>query len=290
MARRYRRRLFRRRRGLPRSRKAKMARIKRDILRCNFPTKVKFLGLTEKKVMYLTNTFTKDLNNGFSFYLCPLDTENISSIMDFSKTINEKECRLANWDKICILGIYIKMQPVQNMFTGGNSKIKTVKCTYTMNNVNPGDANVPPEVFDAENIRNKQVFTFNSNEAFTIYVPAPTTMDLSSPVVHKSKTWWSLTDLQQIYQDGLGDDSEENDDGNNDNDNNGGNDNEMGRGCQRRERKMDDEDSSEDLPVLYQIGSPYDAANKMHAGRIYLQADGDVTYNVTINYKVALKG
>ena len=205
MARRYRKRLFRRRRGLPRSRKAKMAKIKRDILRCNFPTKVKFLGLTEKKVMYLTNTFSKNLNGGFSFYLCPLDTENISSIMDFSKVIGEKQCRMANWDKICILGIYIKMQPVQNMFGGGNdSRIKTVKCTYTMNNVNPGDANVPPEDFDAENIKNKQVFTFNSNEAFTIYVPAPTTMDMSSPVVHKSKTWWSLTDLQQMYEDGLG--------------------------------------------------------------------------------------
>ncbi len=53
---------------------------------------------------------------------------------------------------------------------------------------------------------------------------------------------------------------------------------------------MDDEDSSEDLPVLYQIGKPYNATNMMHAGRIYLDADDDVIYNVTINYKVALKG
>ena len=38
---------------------------------------------------------------------------------------------------LCILGVYIKMQPIRNMFQGGDNgdSINTVTCTYTMNNV-----------------------------------------------------------------------------------------------------------------------------------------------------------
>ena len=285
MARRYRRRLFRRGARRMRMRKSRMSRIKKDILRCNFPTKVKFMGLTEKKVMYLTKSFTKTFKDGFSYYLTPLDTENISSIMNSSYRFGEGvEGRISNWDKICILGIYIKMQPINNMFQGAyntDKRIETVKCTYTMNNVD-GDEGLDKVLFDKTNIKNKQVFTFNSNEAFTIYVPAPTTMDLDSPVVHKSKTWWSLTNLVGIepaYQQ------------NNSMDEDGDDDNGNGNGNGKSRRIKGDEDSDEDdLPVYYRGSSPIDGGSKMHAGRLYFSSPIDTYYNITINYKVALKG
>lgn len=163
-----------------------MSRIKRDILRCNFPTKVKFMGLTEKKVMYLTDTFKINFNNGKSFYLSPLNTDNIETIMKFDQQIQGTAARVSNWDKLCILGVYIKMQPIKNMFQGGaGDQISTVTCTYTMNNVEVAPQGVfSASQFDDFNKKNKQVFTFNSNEAFTIYVPAPTTMEMNSSVDH----------------------------------------------------------------------------------------------------------
>ena len=63
MARGYRSRSFRPGRRMGRrllKKRSSLRKIKKDIMRCNFPTKVKFLGLTEKKVMFLTKTFTID--------------------------------------------------------------------------------------------------------------------------------------------------------------------------------------------------------------------------------------
>lgn len=242
-----------------------MARIKKDIMKCNFPTKVKFMGLTERKVMFLTKNIEISLNaqaaNGAiandpirSFYLCPMNAENIDTIRYTSNG-----AAFSNWDKFCILGIYIKFQPRRNMFDGTDAgkQIYPVSATYTMNNVEVDNI----LAYDAENKKNKQVFTFNSNEAFTIYVPAPTTMDLNSPVVHKSKTWWSLTDLNK-FENYLRGSMEEEDD--------------------------DDDDCTDDK----NLGDAYAQNDYMHAGRISLQtsANKPVYYNVTINYKVALKG
>ena len=180
-----------------------MSRVKRDIMKCNFPTKVKFMGLTEKKVMFLTKTFKLTLQGAgdraldtHSFYLSPLDTTNISSITDEDTvTIGQQDfaAQFSNWDKLCILGIYIRFQPVRNNFNGGaqGDSISPIQCIYSMNNVEYAKA---PK-YDQTNLERKQVFTFNSNEAFTVYVPAPTTMETASAVVHKSKTWWSITDL-----------------------------------------------------------------------------------------------
>ena len=272
MARGYRSRRFRPGRRMGRrllKRKSSMARIKKDIMKCNFPTKVKFMGLTERKVMFLTKTIQCAINrpagNGVaatgatrSFYLCPLNSENLSTIRytaNVGPGANAPQAIFSNWDKFCILGIYIKFQPVRNSFDGGNAAtiINPVKCTYSMNNVQYAAT----AAYDHENVRNKQVFTFNSNEAFTIYIPAPTTMETQSAVVHKTKTWWSLTDLgawNQDIQDYREDFSEEDDD---------------------------------DEPNL---GDPFNANILMHAGRIALESIGQAYYNITINYKVALKG
>ena len=280
MARSYRSRRFRSARRIGRrygAKKSSMARIKKDIMKCNFPTKVKFMGLTERKVMFLTKNLQVAINRPEgedpaqdpgtgrtrSFYLCPLNTDNIKTIMKVGPDSGNPAANalFSNWDKFCILGIYIKFQPIINMFDGGNASkfIHPVTATYTMNNVILGKT----AAYDQTNKDNKQVFTFNSNEAFTVYVPAPTTMETSSAVVHKSKTWWSLTDLVKFAND-IEDVREEND-------------------------NCDDDDCSSDCE---QLGNPYQPVNVMHGGRISLDvADGgQVNYNVTINYKIALKG
>ena len=264
-----------------------MRKVKKDILKCNFPTKVKFMGLSEKKVMFLTKTETVKLvekkaedgtvtkYGGKSIVLSPTDTTNITSIM--SKTpiiirygensVLNSNAITSNWDKICVLGIYIKFQPTKNNWSAdGNSTINEVKCTYTYNNIDKvGD--VPKEdvavSYDHTNTVKKQVFTFNSNEAFTLYIPAPPTMCSASPVVYKSKTWWSLTDLYQS-QGNLhflrGDDE-----------------------------SMEEDEYEEEIGDM--IGTPFTPKENptMHCGRLFLESTS-ANYNVTINYKVALKG
>ena len=168
-------------------------------MKCNFPTKVKFMGLTERKTMFLTSEYTlelkpeKDVPACKSIYLNPLNTTNISSIMNTYK-VDTKDTRVSNWDKMCILGIYIKLQPIRNQFDGaaGAASISQIQCTYSTNNVDDVDI----AKYDKACKKYKQIFTFNSNEAFTIYVPAPTTMEDVSACVHKSKTWWSIANME----------------------------------------------------------------------------------------------
>lgn len=257
-----------------------MRKVKKDILKCNFPTKVKFMGLSEKKVMLLTESATiNDISAGYSMYLVPGRCPNISSIANI-KTVKENDnltVKYSNWDKMCILGIYIKFQPIKNQWMGSAytptsttnpttgitdttwtetvDTISEVQCTYTFNNV-PDEKLVE---YDTANIHNKQVFTFNSNEAFTIYIPAPPTMSSDSACVHKSKTWWSITDMKV---DGLA-------------------------GQRGEDEEYEDEEMEDDF-----IGTPYGnaAAPRIHAGRLFLKSSGLAKYNITINYKVALKG
>lgn len=289
MARGYRSRRYRAvRRSARRFKKSSSLRkIKKDILKCNFPTKVKFMGLPEKKVMFLTQDY--DLNftttgtgankvgTSHVIILDPMATENIDSILSQRAFITIGGSPItgafSNWDKLCILGIYIKFQPKKNMWTAnGNDDIVPVKCTYTMNNCpltykNGEETKDFATVYDKANMVNKQIFTFNSNEAFTIYVPAPTTMCSESPVVHKSKTWWSITDLQHTLKENT------------------------------FKAVMDEDSEDEEEEGEYQdIASPVDRIGttdqikpSLSAGRIYLYAESG-GYNITVNYKVALKG
>ena len=102
-------------------------------MKCNFPTKVKFMGLTEKKVMFLTKTMDLSIGEheitvkdgdkeekvkvkaGQIIVLDPLNTTNVMSLG--TKPTNGDTERIYNWDKICILGIYIKFQPKKNIWS-----------------------------------------------------------------------------------------------------------------------------------------------------------------------------
>lgn len=273
---------FRSRRYAPRLRrryrvkKSSLSKIKKDIMKCNFPTKVKFMGLTEKKTMFLTKTQSLDITeNGKSIYLNPLDTDNIVSIMNSKQPlVDNTNVRVSNWDKICILGIYIKFQPKKNVWTAdAAANINTVKCTYNMNNVEPADIaplpgptpNDPPirpgftiEQYDKTCLNQKQVFTFNSNESFTLYIPAPTTMEFGSACVLRSKTWWSLANMVSKQA-----------------------------GARTGEESEDESDESDEN--LEGVLDENDMGNFIHAGRLYFESTG-ANYNITINYKVALKG
>ena len=277
MARRFRSRRFRPRSGRRiRFRKSSLRRIKKDIQKCNFPTKVKFMGLTERKVMFLT--YQKDLSFNsesakdaddeifdHSMYLIPTSAENYSSIV----TIVDKANKKPNWDKMCVLGIYIKIQPNANTFDGSDAKKKIypVQCFYAMDSCPIED--VP--AFDKSLKNYKQIFTFNSNEAFTIYVPAPTTMDFVTSVVHKTKTWWSLATLKNIEPaDYITDKMQEEND---------------------MEQKYGDDEGSEDF--IGAIPDPSIASGQgqvFHCGRLAFHCEGDANFNVTVNFKVALKG
>lgn len=288
MARGYRSRRYRvARRSSRRFKKSSSLRkIKKDILKCNFPTKVKFMGLPEKKVMFLTQDY--DLNftstgtgankvgTSHVIILDPMATENIDSILDqkIFTAIGGSQIKgtFSNWDKLCILGIYIKFQPKKNVWTANaDGDIVPVKCTYTMNNC-PLTYKVGEEtkelatVYDKANLVNKQIFTFNSNEAFTIYVPAPTTMCSESPVVHKSKTWWSITDLQQTLKENTF------------------------KAIMDEVSEDEEEGEYQDIasPVV-DVGGVAQVKPSLSAGRLYLYAEAG-GYNITINYKVALKG
>ena len=251
-SRRYRPRIRRSRKFLRRRRT--LAKIKKDIMKCNFPTKIKFMGLTEKKVMFLTKG--KEIEANSSFYLDVMDSDNINSIIT---TVGQDGNMItySNWDKFCILGVYIRFQPKKNTWAANdnNNSIVPIKCTYNMCNVPLGTA----DAYDTNNVTRKQVFTFNSNESFTMYVPAPTTMCSNSPCVHKSKTWWSIADIRKIIGD--------------------------------TPFRGEEEDMSEDEYNDEIVGSPYGVMGPgVHAGRIHLESTGAFAYNVTINYKVALKG
>lgn len=221
------------------------------------------MGLSERKVMFLTENDTLQFADGKCIDLQPTRCPNIASIASVKGWNGAdgqilRTAKLSNWDKMCILGIYIKFQPLRNQFNGneqGADSINEVKCTYTFNNVPDGFY----VEYDSSNVVNKQVFTFNSNEAFTIYIPAPPTMCSDSPVIHKSKTWWSITDLKIPAL----------------------------AGQLNADLSEEEEEEEEEM-----IGTPYGNINApiLHAGRLYFKSNGIANYNITINYKVALKG
>lgn len=278
MARYYRRRRFGRRlRRAFKGKRSSLSRVKRDIMKCNFPTKVKFVGLTEKKVMFLTKEIELSLagntNNDKSatIVLDPLNTDNINSIgYNLDSDLDDGvPSRHWNWDKICILGIYIKFQPKKNMWSDDANGIAPVKCIYSTNIV-PLNDSAHLAAYEIEQIGNKQVFTFNSNESFTMYVPAPTTMCSYDPCVHKSKTWWSLFNLVKHAENG-----------------NIKGENEI------EDESMQDGNTIEDgIPILgATAGDSISGTTRpyLSAGRLFLNSKS-AKYNVTINYKVALRG
>lgn len=306
MARYYNRRRFARRvRRMRRSKRSSLSRVKKDILKCNFPTKVKFMGLTEKKVMFLTESVSMTTTNGKEIILNPMNASNISSIMSTATkqiitggteerpVTTAYNVNYSNWDKMCILGIYIKVQPIKNVWTAdGDSSITPVKCIYSQNTLDLTNYRViegqgqqahlvryGPVQYDNDSLSLKQVFTFNSNEAFTIYIPAPPTMSSTDPCVHKSKTWWSLVNIKKNYVNNFYINSVENDE----------------EESQFKTYGEDEDYDDDDVPILgsgpvQPSAAGQDDRSYIHAGRLYFVSAAAAEFNVTINYKVALKG
>ena len=248
-----------------------LKRVKKDILKNNFPTKIKFIGLPEKKIMFLqaTQTVTIPADTGKTLILNPLHTSNVNTLYDSMTVNNNPNIKICNWDKICVLAIYIRIQPNMNMFTGaGASVIRPVKCYYSINNNVDGPvANI--NAYNAALLNKKNIFTFNSNESFTLVLKGPSSMSTATPSIHKSYSWWSIADSKKesiVDNDHpiLKDENEE-----------------------EEEENVTNEDEVDDYGDVFGNGILF------HCGSIYFKPVGDgsnVTFNISISYKVALKG
>lgn len=258
--------------------KMRMAKIKRDIMKCNFPTKIKFMGLPEKKVMFLTKDV--DLNNQFQdIILNPFDCENIKTLFGgeyIKRLANDRglEIKLPNFDKMCILAIYVKLTPTKNMWNE-NGTLLPISCFYSMNY--PSDEDDLTSAYD-ESMKNlKQKFVFNSNENFTIYIHKPSTITSTNGVIYKPGTWYSLAEFdgdsitrREVPMDPP-------DDGDNDG---------HGRLPPRRGAMVEEEDEDNEI-----VGGILDATlPKMSCGRLSFFSSANMAYKATISYKVALKG
>lgn len=252
-----------------------LRKIKKDILKNNFPTKVKMMGLPEKKTMFLQHVTTISPNgNGTTLWLEPTNSRNIETIVTAKQLINNDRnsgVRISNWDKISILAIYVRIQPVQNMFAGVNAggNIVPVSCYYALNNNTPDNNNLM-NTYNSELINLKNVFTFNSNEAFTFVIKAPSTMISSSPTIYKKYQWWSIADINI-----LGDQGENRQEGSD----------------------LYNDDNDDDINgynnTLGTLNTPYvngGIAPNLHCGYLFFKSATDCSFNVTVSYKVALRG
>lgn len=302
--RRYRKRSSFRRRGYGARKSRTLKKVKRDILKCNFPTKVKFIGLPEKKTMFLTDQqtiVTSGNNQNKVLYLYPTACENFKTLYrdeELFPNNNSINSILANWDKYCVLAVYIRIQPNANIFDGSDGKkIVPIKCYYAMNNnldygygkddVNGGDdqevdedatvnGHLMSEVLDEYGKRlliDKPIFTFNSNEHCTFVLKSPQTMQSDTPVVHSKYQWWSIVD-QAILTRG------------------------EYRFSGSRDQQVEDDgdDGSDKEGELCPLGTPITPLRPMnlpavHCGHLYFDSGNtEVSLNITINYKIALRG
>ena len=245
-------------------RKREMARIKKDIMKCNFPTKIKFMGLPERKTMFLQKEITLDSANlptHFSITLNPFDTTNLSTLFDGT---------VPNWDKIKVLAIYVKMTPNRNMWSEASS-MTPIKCFYVVSNAKNGDA------YDEDLKNKKQLFVFNCNENFTIYLGKPQTMTASDGVIYKPGQWFSLGEFTgKAKQLQMEEEEDEDDDDK-----------------QKRGMIKDDEEEREDEEEDFFIGTnadDVDSRSTMSCGRLHFTSTKAIDYTISISYKVALKG
>ena len=267
-----------------------MARIKKDINKCNFPTKLKFVGLPEKKVMFLQETinlekmptgiFTgtgadrkeKTYKGPISIILNPMNCDTTTLF----KSISGVDC--PNFDKFTILGVYIKMTPNANAY-GPNDHLRPISCFYALNT--PSNGVVDQGVVKVEKITEattkfdyktrglKQKFSFNCNENFTYFLNRPQTMDLDSPVIYKAGTWWSLGEVMATSRKMP----------------------EASVSSRRGEDIEEEYENDEDVEATTIEGDKI----QMNCGRLFFwsedpAADVSIPYTMTISYKIALKG
>lgn len=235
--------------------RARMSRIKKDIMKCNFPTKIKFMGLPEKKTMFISQTITID-GTSKTIQLNPFDCDNMISLfhkISYKQGTVDVSNGVPNFDKMCILAVYIKMTPNKNMWTGVETNVMApINCYYSINNVETTMLSTYEE-----NMKNlKQNFAFNCNENFTIYIHKPHTIQDVSGVIYKPGTWWSLGEYYE---------------------------HQWGTNTQRYVNDEEDDVEFESSSVLGTKG-------RMNAGRLYFYSKQAISYTATISYKIALKG
>lgn len=234
-------------------RKSKMARIKRDIMKCNFPTKIKFMGLPEKKVMFISQVFTYNSKSKV-IKLNPFDCPNIVSL--FHK---KGDIVVPNFDKMMVLAVYVKMTPNRNMWDGSASNaLAPIDCYYSINNVKNENN------YEAVAKTYKQNFTFNANENFTIYIGKPSTIQTVSGVIYKPGTWWSLGEykIPELKDERVGE--------------------------YRRDSEEEEDDMEEDIVCESNVDTT-DKLN-MNCGRLAFSSGKEPNYTITVSYKIALKG
>ena len=251
--------------------KNSLRKIKRDIMKNNFPTKIKFMGLPEKKTMFLHKIGDMSITAGQSgsIFLTPLTCPNIKTLKT-TVAIGGRQINIWNWDKISILAIYIKIQPKKNMFAANeNVDIGSVKCYYAMNNI-PTSTGAAANITAFNNsLRDaKNIFTFNSNEAFSFVIKAPSTMQSSDSHIYKRYEWWSLADLNATENANVFTNRNDDDDS---------------------ENIIEDEDNDE--MVIFNDPLEVEAEkNKLHCGYLNFYSGTACNFNVTISYKVSLRG
>ena len=196
-------------------------------------------------------------------YLEPLNCPNVKTLYSNSTfELNGANKKIWNWDKISILAIYIRIQPRRNNFAGGNNaedSIAPIKCYYALNNlIAEGDNN--QKLYDEDLLDSKNLFTFNSNESFTIVIKAPSTMSQNSPCIHKAYTWWSIADINSNTDSPIF----------------------------KNENNFEGDDSSDEYE---NYGNPLaNNKDKVHCGYLYFKTTVTCSFNVSVSYKVALKG
>lgn len=262
-----------------------MARIKKDINKCNFPTKIKFVGLPEKKVMFLqetinlekmstgimegtgTNIKEKKYSGPVSIILNPMNCDTTTLFKTIAVSGNDVEC--PNFDKFTILGVYIKMTPNANNYAPGQS-LRPISCFYALNTPSY-DTSITTSTtkFDYATRGLKQKFSFNCNENFTFFLNRPQTMDLDSPVIYKAGTWWSLGELKESSRKLPAETIQ----------------------SRRREEIEEDYEEEEDVESTGIQGNKVE----MNCGRLFFWSENSedsvsIPYTMTISYKIALKG
>lgn len=309
-----------------------LRRVKKDVLKCNFPTKVKFIGLPEKKVMFLTDqqevvtgvvkeesVYPNGSGNGSktnvetilprtgTLDLYPTRCKNFKTLYRYEEifkfeiddnALYNPKAYFANWDKYCILAVYIRIQPQKNIFMGEtiDNSIVPIQCYYALNNnvIFDQTATIPNTGITASMLVNgyneklmldKPLFTFNSNEHCTFVLLGPQTMETDTPVVHKKYQWWSVIDQALLCA--------------GENNFTGG----TTTGPVQGELSYEEEEDISDGSIV-PLGTPIrkfrcSSLPAIHCGHLFFCTNPDhtkintianVKLNVTINYKIALKG
>lgn len=186
---------------------SKFGKIKRDLAHLNFSRKVKIMGLTEYKTMYLRETGSIDLSSTKqwdSIVLRPDQAQNLNTL--YSVVTRDKESvKVPNWEKFRVTAVYVHVQPIYNTFDETTGQIHNVESFYSVGSLGSALANSA----DAKSYHNvKETFTFSTNDNFTFVIRAPESMEctsggsgdgittsIDSIAVYPRYQWWSLKDM-----------------------------------------------------------------------------------------------